>query len=82
MKTYVIITERWSRDAVECTFHEIEEQAEIYRRDSDDDDIEVHESTAHCPDGEYRGCVVDNTGERVAVEKEWYDLARENDWAI
>lgn len=66
---YVIVSERWSQDATEATYTEIQAQATIYEHDragnlghEDDTPVSVRETTRNG-----RPVVIDETGEVIAV---------------
>jgi hypothetical protein len=70
MKQYIITSDKWSTQAVECTFSDLVEQAKIYERGRSLDygqEITVEETTRNG-----KNVVVDESGDVVAVEKSDY----------
>ena len=70
MTTYIITSDKWSTQAVECTFSDLVEQAKIYERGRSLDygqEITVEETIRNG-----KNVVVDETGDVIAVEKSDY----------
>ena len=66
-RQYWVISERWSRTRERVSFRDISDQAAVYNRDLDRDEVEVIMTTRN-------GCevVVDETGDIVAVAvRDW-----------
>lgn len=66
MRKYLLTSDRWSRFSIECTFAEIQEQAEIYERDRGIDEETPVAVTEKIRNG--KNVVIDETGEIIAEE--------------